>query len=672
MHARKLWCFVLASALALVLTVQGPFVATATSPSGSDSMPELTLEAPSSAPPIVGVNYHGLWWDMTPSRRAAVLDKLAATGTTWVRLDVSWAMLQPDGPHLFDHGYGVPRIEQVLDEIDARGMSTLMMLYWPPKWSSGTDKKNGVPRDAQEFANAAAWVADEWRDKVQAIEVWNEPDLDRFLSNTSVTTYTALVKATYRSVKAVNRDMIVVAGAPTYVNVDWYREFYKRGGADHYDALGVHPYVGMADAAPHACDPHNKKYYPCHIDELVSLMRQYGDGDKKIWATEYGWSAHDNSTYGRSPDPWKRGVTRAQQAEYLLGMQEYLAKWPQVEASFWYTDVDTAVGDAQEDNYGLLDRNLNPKPAYHALRCAAQGCGETDSSVERVAGADRYATAALLSRDLKPGQRVFVASGRDYPDALAAAAKAGARHEAVLLTRTESLPSATSDVLRRLRPTEIIVVGGEEAVSPAVLDALTGLAPVKRIARTDRYATAAAVSELQPATTGGTAYIATGTEFPDALAAAARAGREESPILLVRPDEIPDETVNALRRLRPARIVIVGGTGSVSENVAARLAQLTPRVQRIAGVDRYQTAALLAGSDAPVLHVSSGQDFADALAAAPAAAAVNGAVLLTAPDRVSGATSKVVSSQDPDKLIVTGGPGAVSETVRLALIRLTN
>lgn len=670
MLARKLWGFVLAAALALSL--QGPVMATTTSLGSSDSGNEDLLEAPASAPPIVGVNYHGLWWDMTPSRRAAVLDKLAATGTKWVRLDVSWAMLQPRGPHSFDYDYGVPRIEQVLDEIDDRGMSTLMMLYWPPKWSSGTEKKNGVPRDAQEFANAAAWVADEWRDKVQAIEVWNEPDLDRFLSNTSVTTYTSLVKATYRSVKAVNRDMIVIAGAPTYVNVDWYREFYKRGGAGHYDALGVHPYVGMADAAPDACDPHNKKYYPCHIDELVSLMRQNGDGDKKIWATEYGWSAHDNSTYGRSPDPWKRGVTREQQADYLLRMQEYLATWPQVEASFWYTDVDTAVGDAQEDNYGLLDRNLNPKPAYYALQCAAQGCGETDSIVERVSGADRYATAALLSRDLQPGRRVFVASGQDYPDALAAAAKAGARHEAVLLTRTDSLPSATDDALRRLRPSEILIVGGEEAVSPAVFDALSGLAPVNRIARTDRYATAAAVSELHPATTGGTAYIATGTEFPDALAAAARAGKEDSPILLVRPDEVPEETVNALRRLRPARIIIVGGTGSVSDDVAVRLGQLTPRVQRVAGEDRYQTAALLAEADAQVLHVSSGQDFADALAAAPAAAAVNGAVLLTAPDRVPGATSKTVSSQDLDKLVVTGGQGAVSEAVRLALVRLTS
>ena len=67
-----------------------------------------TFTAPTDSPPIVGVNYHGLWDDMTAQRRGAVLDALAATGASWVRLDVSWSMLQPNGPDSYDMGWGVP------------------------------------------------------------------------------------------------------------------------------------------------------------------------------------------------------------------------------------------------------------------------------------------------------------------------------------------------------------------------------------------------------------------------------------------------------------------------------------------------------------------------------------------------------------------------------------
>ena len=102
MRLRRPRWIVLASALTLVLVSLGPMLATERSAMTDDSDVQQALTSPVDVPPLVGVNYHGLWWDMTPSRRAAVLDKLAATGAGWVRLDVSWAMLQPQGPDRFD------------------------------------------------------------------------------------------------------------------------------------------------------------------------------------------------------------------------------------------------------------------------------------------------------------------------------------------------------------------------------------------------------------------------------------------------------------------------------------------------------------------------------------------------------------------------------------------
>nr|WP_281496752.1 cell wall-binding repeat-containing protein [Ornithinimicrobium sp. F0845] len=302
------------------------------------------------------------------------------------------------------------------------------------------------------------------------------------------------------------------------------------------------------------------------------------------------------------------------------------------------------------------------------------GMAQYRPSVDRVSGSDRYETAALLSRDVEPGGRVFVVSGHDYPDALAAAAKAGHTGGAVLLTQPTALPIATREALIRLEPSEIIVAGGPNAVSEGVLDQLRTLGPhVQRVAGTDRYQTAAEISRLAPVTSGGVVYVATGAGFADALAAAAQAGQRDAPILLVRPDSIPVFTTDALEELSPRTIIVAGGPGAVSDDVVAGLEYFAwDEVVRRGGADRYETAAALAEDTAPgtVLHVGVGSNFADSLAAAPLSAAAEGAVLLVPSDRVPGTTAQAIETLAPASIVLTGGTSAVSEETKRALIRL--
>lgn len=294
-------------------------------------------------------------------------------------------------------------------------------------------------------------------------------------------------------------------------------------------------------------------------------------------------------------------------------------------------------------------------------------------SVDRVAGRDRYETAALLSRDTEPGGRVFVVSGLDYPDALAAAAKAGHTGGAVLLTQPGALSAPTREALLQLEPSEIVVVGGTRAVSDEVLTELRTLGPtVRRVAGVDRYDTAAAISGLAPTRTGGTVYVATGEGFPDALAAAGQAGQREAPILLVRTDSVPGPTLEALEALHPRRIVVAGGPGAVSDGVFGQLEDHAWIVERRGGANRYETAALLAQDTQPgrVLHVGTGSNFADSLAAAPVSAAARGAVLLVSDQRVPAATAEVIGDLKPQRIVLAGGTAVVSEETKRALIRL--
>ncbi len=202
----------------------------------------------------------------------------------------------------------------------------------------------------------------------------------------------------------------------------------------------------------------------------------------------------------------------------------------------------------------------------------------TTGPVNRISGADRYATSAAVSRETyDPGVPVaYLATGTDFPDALTGAPAAGEQHGPLLLTRPDTLPTTVTDELTRLAPARIVILGGTSTVSPAVQTALAAYTtgPVTRLHGADRYATSAAVSAATYAPGVPVAYLATGTDFPDALTGAPAAGEQHGPLLLTRPDTLPTTVTDELTRLAPARIVILGGTSTVSPAVQTALAGL--------------------------------------------------------------------------------------------------
>ncbi|WP_432536947.1 cell wall-binding repeat-containing protein [Kineococcus arenarius] len=269
-----------------------------------------------------------------------------------------------------------------------------------------------------------------------------------------------------------------------------------------------------------------------------------------------------------------------------------------------------------------------------------------------ISGADRYATAAAVSRAFV-GDRyapVYLATGEDFPDALAAGAAAAADGSRVLLTGRYELPRATLDELANRTPVAVHLVGGASSVDPAVEATLERLGhTVVRVDGPDRYATAVRVARTlfdDP----GTVFLATGEDFPDALAGAAAAGSAGAPVLLVGSDSLPAAVRSALSAqetglpLRPSRFVVLGGQDAVSDAVLDEIRALgygDAAFERIAGADRYATAAEVGRRFSPatgtaVLAVGSG--FADALAAGPLAADLDAPLLLTGAGTTPAAT----------------------------------
>lgn len=295
--------------------------------------------------------------------------------------------------------------------------------------------------------------------------------------------------------------------------------------------------------------------------------------------------------------------------------------------------------------------------------------GQDGPQVVRIAGDDRYATAADVSRTFASGvERVFLATGEDFPDALAAGAVAGQWRYPILLVRPSEIPAATQAALERLAPAGITILGGTQAVGPRVERQAAAFTSgeVDRIEGADRYATAAAIVDEYVDPGVPVVYVATGQGFADALAGGPAAIVDRGPILLVTRDEVPEPTRITLARLRPERIVVLGGTAVVSEAVQRRLGSYTfGDVDRYAGPERFATAAAIAREVFPgaenTVHLTTGFAFPDALAGGVPAGMAGAPLLTVDPRCVPDVVLAEIERMDPDTIVVLGGRQAVSD-----------
>lgn len=298
-------------------------------------------------------------------------------------------------------------------------------------------------------------------------------------------------------------------------------------------------------------------------------------------------------------------------------------------------------------------------------------------TTDRLAGQTRYETAVEVSRAAYPtgAPVVYLASGADFPDALAAAAAATKSGGALLLTAATTLPAAVRTEITRLAPARIVVVGGAGAVADSVLAEASTLRPtaqVTRIGGVDRYETSRLLAQTVFGTSA-TAYVATGGGFADALAASAIAGAKGAPVLLVdgSASALTPETLATLKTLKTTSAVIAGGTGAVSAGVASALTSAGVAVTRYGGLDRYETSRLMnsaayPGATATAL-LATGADFPDSLAGAVLAGKAKAPLLSQPPACMTGATKDWLLAHATKSVRLVGGAGALSDAVARAV-----
>lgn len=335
----------------------------------------------------------------------------------------------------------------------------------------------------------------------------------------------------------------------------------------------------------------------------------------------------------------------------------------------WLNDTMRAEVQAVLDAAGPAPTDPDPSPTPDPSPAPTPTEPEPEPEpVLRYAGESRYATAAAIAQESFPGpvDSVFLASGATYPDALSGGPAATRNGSPVLLTRPGDLPAETSAELDRLQPRVVYVLGGPGAVSDAVVAQVQQRVPtVSRLAGGSRYATGTAISR-QFWTQAGTVYLASGQTYPDALSGGALAAGSGAPILLTASSVLPVPVADELARLAPTTVVLLGGPGAVSEQVAAEVARRLPNasVRRLGGADRFATSAAVAqhwSTTGGQVYVAAGSDFPDALAGVPAAARATAPLLLTRKRCLPPPVHEQMLRLDPSQSVLLGGAGVVDE-----------
>ena len=333
----------------------------------------LPPSAPRAAGPGIGTQFHCLWSDYTNAERAAVLDKMKAAGVSWVRIDAAWAGIE-DTIKGARNAWYLNMLDFCVNEAGKRGIKVLVTLWWSPQWANGGRDRSAPPNNPQDYADFARWAAEYFRGRVQAWQVWNEPNPAQSFWTGTTQQYVNMLKASYPAFKAGDPNTLVVLGGPSGNDDAWIAQVYAFGAKGSFDVLSTHPYQGLADAAPETRDTGDRWWFT-HLPAVRSVMVKYGDADTPIWFTEFGWSAHANWS---GVENWNRGVTEAVQADYLIRSINFTkANYPYVTGMFWYKEraanSATTGSAAQLEGYGLLRADLSERPVYTALKSYLTG-----------------------------------------------------------------------------------------------------------------------------------------------------------------------------------------------------------------------------------------------------------------------------------------------------------
>jgi hypothetical protein len=325
-----------------------------------------------------------LWWRPEVASRDMGMIKQAGFG--WVKQNIGWRDVEGPAKGQYDWS----RVDWIVAECNKLGLDLLVRVDHQPQWAGGSYPTNGPPDRASDLGDFLFTMANRYKGRIRAYEIWNEPNLAREWGGRppNAGQYVALLQEAYRRIKQADPSaMVISAGLTptgTYSDIaipdDVYLEQMYQGmgasSAGYFDVLGVHAagYKASPEMSPEqvASDPNyggGRWFCFRRVEDLRAVMVRYGDAGKQIAVLEFGWTSDPiHPEYA-----WHR-VDEQTKAEYFVRAyqwaEQHWSPWIGLMSLIYIVDPDWT--EDQEQYWWAISEpgypDFRPRPAYAALK----------------------------------------------------------------------------------------------------------------------------------------------------------------------------------------------------------------------------------------------------------------------------------------------------------------
>lgn len=324
------------------------------------------------------------WWNLENGLRD--LDLIQGMGFTWVKQIFAWRDIE----QIEKGSYDWYRPDLIVGLIAEKNLKLIVRLDHQPFWAQADDGATPLPsappKNYQDFGDFCYVLAQRYKGRIAAYQVWNEPNLAREWGNQipNPADYVQLLASCYVGIKSADPDAIVISAglAPTATDDEtampddrFVRAIYAAGGAPYFDVLGVHAagYMNPPDRSPAEVEADPALGYRFltfrHVEDIRQIMVENGDEQKQIAILEMGWT-----TDNLNPNYAWYSVTEQQQADYLVGAYQWAKQnwspWMGLMTTIYLADPDWTEQD--EQYWFAINRpsfpDFDPRPAYAALK----------------------------------------------------------------------------------------------------------------------------------------------------------------------------------------------------------------------------------------------------------------------------------------------------------------
>jgi len=327
-------------------------------------------------------------------------------GFRWIRQRFPWSDIEPEQGR-----YDWAAWDRIVAAADEHDLEIIAVLETSPAWARApidSDAPQAPPEDFADYADFVKVFAARYADQIDYLQIWDEPNLyphwgERY---TDPAGYTHLLQAAYRAVKeAYPQALVLTAGLAPNVeeggrymsDIRFLQNMYEAGAKGYFDILAVKPYGLWYEPSDRRVSPQETNFSRPIL--LREVMVSHGDGDRAIWAVEFGWCALPPNWTGR-PAPWTSDSEEVQSRRMVDAIERAREEWPWMGVLALQHFHPVAEADDPIRGFSLITDELEPRLTYLRVQELAR---ETLIAYPRWYPADTWAANYLGSWQQQSG-----------------------------------------------------------------------------------------------------------------------------------------------------------------------------------------------------------------------------------------------------------------------------